>query len=253
MTSSFHKYLVSVLDKYKLSKTDFKEIKYVFDDVWQELQAIHTYNPRPYYAGSYAKKTMIKGKYDLDIVIYFPHDLNLSVEEIYNLVKETLIDKGFEIYEYGIALQIFYDEFDIDIVPAKAINKDFEYANAYNVRYNKKKRTSLKKQVESVDDIQSIIKLMKIWRNKHNLKWHKLAMEQLVVKSLQKVDKNDFGNCFEKIMQDIKSSILGIKFIDPANSNNVITVSEKERMRIKQKADFCFKEIKKGNYEIVLT
>ncbi len=250
MTTPFHKYLVKVLEECRLKQNELDKLNNIFNDIIQKhLQPIHQHKPTIYKGGSCAKRTLTKPSYDLDIVIYFPKTIKNSVEEIYNYVLDTL-KKGHKIKAYGVAIQFEYKGIDIDVVPGKCIDDNF--ANLYNSKDDKKVRTSLKEHIGNVKDVRSMIKLMKIWRLNHSLNWHKLAMEQTVVKALENKSKNDFGICFETILLYIKSNILNVKFIDPANSNNPINVSSKERQKIQNTAIKCYKLLKEGLYKNII-
>lgn len=237
MANTFHKYLVNdVLPKYEVTPKVTATLQSIFQQVWNEdLQDTHQYNPRPYYGGSYAKDTMIKGSHDLDLVIYFPQNITNSVKEIAEYVKKRLSSK-YGVYHHGVALQIKIQGFDVDIVVGKAQDDTFEFADVYNSKDDKVMRSSLVTHIKFIENLQPIVRLMKIWRLHHGLNWHKLAMERSIVGALQNKDLSDYGECLKAIFLDIKSNIDAIKFIDPANSNNPIFVSDNERAKIKELA-----------------
>ncbi len=51
-------------------------------------------NPIKYIGGSYAKGTMIQASYDLDIVLYWPSDYQLSLQDLYTEVGSVLQRNG---------------------------------------------------------------------------------------------------------------------------------------------------------------
>ena len=70
-------------------------------------------------------------------------------------------------------------------------------------------------QKEYVKGLQAIIRIFKIWRESQGLSaWHKLAMEQTIVRALQGREDywNNYGYCFEVVLKDIPNSILNAKF-----------------------------------------
>jgi Nucleotidyltransferase domain len=250
MTSAFHKYCVQLLDDYSVSEKDKKQFPKVFEAIWQELKPIHTYNPRRYLGGSYAKGTMIKGAFDLDIVIYFAKNSDktpqLWVEMVENILKQQhSIQK---LKRYGVAIQFQYKGYEVDLVVGKAQDEQFEMVDLWNKKEAKNMRASLKLHVENVSDVEPILRLMKIWRLHHQLNWHKLAMEQTVVRVLKNKPKNDFGECLKLIFLDIKTNINTVKFLDPANSNNPLFVSPQERKAIKGVAEQSWTELSKHNF-----
>lgn len=255
MAGDFHKHLVRVLAAHKPSQDELDKLRRVFTEIkdHKNLRKIRKQQVRIYYGGSYKKRTMIADSYDLDMVIYYPQKSKCSPKEIFCEVKEALEGAGHKIEKpRGVALQFEYKGYDIDIVPAKAIDNDFVFANAYNVARDKKQRTSLKEQIEYIKSVRPIIKLMKIWRKWHGLQWHKTAMDQIIVNILKNERKNDYGVCLEHIFLDIKSSGSRVKFFDPTNSNNPIRVSKKEREKIQQAAESSYNAIKQGRYKKVI-
>ncbi len=253
MMTYFHKYLVNVLNGYELSPSELEGLRNVFEEIKNvSLREIHKHNPRISYGGSYAKRTMVANSYDLDVVILFPPTIENPVRKIFDYVKGVLENAGHRIETYGVALQFKHKGYDIDVVPGKAKGDDFVIANLYNIAQNKVMRTSLKEHIENVRDVRSIIKLMKIWRMNHDLNWHKLAMEQTVVRVLEDKPKNDYGKGLEQVFLDIKSNMHKIKFFDPANSNNPIYVNERERNRIKEVAENCYLAITREDYKYII-
>jgi hypothetical protein len=252
MTSMFHRYLVNdILPKYQVSQTEIDGLRQLFDEIWtNEMKDIHQYNPRYYYSGSYAKGTMIKSSFDLDIVIYFAKTYTNPTKELVEYVKKLL--SKYNPVNYGVALQIKKNGYDVDIVVGKAIDDEFKFATLYNTKDNKEMRASLITHIDLVNEVEQIIQLMKIWRLNHKLNWHKLAMEQTVVRVLQNKTKNNFGECLKEIFLDIKSNIDNVKFFDPANSNNPIFVSDNERKRIKDVATYCNNLLITNNFDRII-
>jgi len=250
MTSQLHKYLVQVIENERISKDNIQLLRSTHNGLLEKLQSIRQYNPRIYYAGSYAKGTMINSSFDLDIVIYFPHSINKSVKQIYDYVYNVLKEQKLIVKKLGVALRLPYEsDFHIDIVPGKANDDTFEFATLYSNLNDKEMRGSLSVQIDNVKGLRNIIMLMKIWRENFKLTWHKLAMEQFVVNCLEGQTVQNFGVCFQMLLQDIKSNISTIKFFDPANSNNPIEVKIDEREMIRNAANISFNAIKNENYK----
>ena len=251
MTTEFHKYLVNnVLPKYTVPQNEIDILRQIYNDLWQnDLKEIHQHNPRHYYGGSYAKGTMIKGKYDLDFVIYFGSNFKNSPKELSEYV-ENVLKKKHEIKRYGVATQIIYKGCDIDVVVGKAQDDKYIYSTLWNSKDEKEMRASL--TVHNVAEVEHIVKIFKIWRLNHKLNWHKLAMEQAIVRVLKDKQKNDFGECFKEILLDIKSNIDNVKFLDPANCNNPIFVNDSERKRIKDIATECYNLLINNRFEQII-
>jgi hypothetical protein len=237
-----HQYLVGVLEKQRLTDKNFKLLRKTRDQIIRDLKPIHQYNPSIYYGGSYGKNTMIKESFDLDIVIYFPHTDHRPLRNMYESVHHSLNQAGYRMQEQRVALTLTLSkQLHVDVVTGRAKDEDFYYADLYNIAENSRMRTSLKMHIDDARMVKDTIKLMKLWIRRHSLGMHKFAMEQVIIRALRnEEDESDLENSFTTVLQYLKSSILNIKLVDSANSENHITISEKQRHKIKQAADSSF-------------
>jgi hypothetical protein len=74
-------YLRSLLSAQDLSPQEVATLRATRDAIQTQLSDLSG-SPRFYYAGSYAKGTMIRADYDLDIVTYWPPDCGFSVRNL---------------------------------------------------------------------------------------------------------------------------------------------------------------------------
>lgn len=82
-------YFSKILEGQELSPTEIRTLQDLCATIENQLSVLKG-GPRFYCAGSYGKHTMIKERYDLDIVIYWPHDCGFNIGDIYSGVGETL-------------------------------------------------------------------------------------------------------------------------------------------------------------------
>src|SRR5688500_11728367 len=67
---SGHAYLVSVLAAQNLKDSELQPLRVARDAIERWLRGDIGSSPRMYYGGSYAKGTMLRDAFDLDIVVY---------------------------------------------------------------------------------------------------------------------------------------------------------------------------------------
>lgn len=67
-----HEYLLAVLRAQTLSETELAPLRSARDHIEGLLRPFYGQYARFYYGGSFAKKTMIRAGYDLDIIVYGP-------------------------------------------------------------------------------------------------------------------------------------------------------------------------------------
>ncbi len=232
-----HEYLAGVLNSQNMLLKDLNTLRNLRQEIEGVLREEYGSYPRFYYAGSYGKKTMIRASFDLDIVIYFPPTETSTLKTIYNSVHQTLIDAGYKVHPKTVSLQLPYEGgFHIDVVPGRAQDNTYQYATLYKNGENSTMQTSIKIHIESVRDSRDIIKLMNLWRICHSLEWKKFALEQTVLRALKGQRKDDYERCFIKVFEFIQDNILTIRLVDPANSNNIIEMSQQIRKSVQQAA-----------------
>ena len=83
------------------------------------------------------------------------------------------------------------------------------------------------KQIDyiSKSETRPIIKLMKIWRDEHNLKFKSFALELLTIQALKGYNSNDYGNQLFHVLKYIDDHALSISLYDPSNSANNVADS----------------------------
>ena len=82
-------YLRQLLAQQNLTQDQLNSLRSLREQIEGQLSALQG-SPRFYYAGSFAKKTMIRESFDLDIVVYWPHDCGYLLRNIYNAVGNVL-------------------------------------------------------------------------------------------------------------------------------------------------------------------
>lgn len=225
-----HEYLAGVLYSQKMQLQDLMTLRQLREKIEGVLRNEYGSYPRFYYGGSYGKKTMIRAAFDLDIVIYFPPTETSTLKTIYRSVHQTLIDADYQVNPKTVSLQLPYNEgFHIDVVPGRAQDNTYYYATLYKNGEDSTRQTSIKIHIDSVRDCREIIKLMKLWRFRHSLEWKTFALEQTVIRALAGKWKANYERCLTTVFEFIQDNILTIRLVDPANSNNVIEMSQQIR------------------------
>ena len=229
-----HKHLCKVLQTHKLTRNIKKKLDDVFHHIRRLLKACLKDQARIYKAGSHIKNTMIKDKWDLDIVIYYPVTETRSPKELKAEVKALLENAGYVVNGGYVALEIEHNDIKIDVVVGRAKDKNFEYANLYNSKTRKKQRSSLQRARRAIKYCPHLIRIMKIWQHQHGVKLHKLFLEKCVTGLFQGRPPTNFGVCFKHILEDLKSSVESRKVSDPTNSNNPINADDSVREIVKE-------------------
>ncbi len=184
--------------------------------------------PTPYFGGSRGKKTMIKESYDLDIVLYYSETIKDSIENIYDRVARFLGSSNYSIIPKNVAIRVLKrDNYHIDIVPAKKINGDEDSANLWRFKEKKPLKTSVVKHIASIREFgrRDVIKLLKLWKIRHNSDFPSFILEQLIIRALKDNLDLPLNDSLIEVLKFISENLETIRLIDPANTNNILTDS----------------------------
>lgn len=237
-------YLRDILNGQNLSQNQLINIRNLRDKVENQLRKNLKGSPRFYYGGSYAKNTLIRASYDLDIVIYWPSDSPYSLEGIYKGVGSVLQKFWTPVRSKRVGWELHFEgDFHIDVVPGKSSSADDTYAFLYNRKTKNRFQTSIKRHIDIVKKSgrRDVIRLMKLWKKRKNVPITSFILEQMVIEgcrqkraSLNKLEPQLFDS-----FHYINDNILNKRILDPANSNNVISneLTKEQKNRIKRLAN----------------
>jgi len=227
-------YLKTVLEQQSLSddsteieelRSERKKVEKLLRDSFKESSLTIRY------AGSYKKGTMIQDNYDLDVVCYFNHDdesAGETLEEIFNNVRKSL-ESEYYVVPKRSALRLESSSsqgtrtyFHIDVVPGRFTDEEKEDTYLYQSSGEKKRlKTNLQKHIDHIkgSGLVSTIKLVKVWKERNELKEVKtFALELLVIEALKGLDDTKgLGVCLKEFWGQLKDNIDDIRIEDPAN------------------------------------
>lgn len=237
-------YLSQLLNDQNLSQNQLDNLKNLRDKIENQLRNNLRGNLKFYYAGSYGKKTLIRASYDLDIIIYWPSNSPLTLQEIYKNVGSILQRNWKSVHSKRVGWELpFQGDFHIDIVPGKSSSADYKYAYLYNSRTNNRFQTSIKIHIDTVRDSgrRDVIRLMKLWKERKKVPISSFILEQMVIDGCNE-RRASLTNLEPQLMASfhyINDNILNKRILDPANSNNVISddLSNEEKNRIRKLAN----------------
>jgi len=221
---SGHEYLEKILSGQAVPSASITDMQNQRDAIEKCLRKAYGSTPKVYYAGSYGKDTMIRAAYDLDIVIYFPSGTT-TLKEIYWSAFNTLQNSGYIVKQKDVAIRLPYNAgYHIDVVPGRYID-DAVYANLYRSKTETSLKTSIKVHIDTIKNsgLRGTIKLVKLWSVLHNLGVRSFALELLTIRALQGQNLSGYDNKLAAVLRFLRDNIQTIRFVDPANSNNVIS------------------------------
>lgn len=193
-------------------------------------------------SGSHAKGTAIKICADVDIFISLNSNLNTPLSEIYeNLFDFFNSRTGYKPRKQNVSIRVnLGNSGTVDLVPGK---RHSDYSNYHSLHVRKRQtwmQTNVDEHIRVVKsaNLADVIKLTKIWRERHHLSFPSLYLELAVIRALEDNNSGDIVNRFIRILIWLGQNITSARFVDPANTNNVISddLTILEKTEIEHKA-----------------
>lgn len=210
------------LEAHKKEVTDFLQAK--FGELKPEIK----------YAGSFAKGTMIRERYDLDVVCYFPHTDSRSLKEIredlarYLATRYVLRPKSSAERILDLKGAQAPSDFHIDVVAGRFIENSKDVF--LHIQNGEKDRlmTNLKTHINTIANsgCVSVIRLVKLWAHRNNISLKTFVLELFVIESLRgSRNKDDLKKGFVEVVRAFKDNFASTRIIDPANTNNIVSTT----------------------------
>jgi hypothetical protein len=212
------------------------------------------YNPLN--SGSYAKKTAINTKFDLDLAVPFKREqfrtLKEMFEDVENWVRTQKENNQFGITQVlrqrrsiNLLFEVGGHQLDMDIVPGRELS-DGQYQDDFNLNLFDSKvessiQTNIKKHTELMVDHnleREVIKLLKVWKTTHKQDMKSFLVELMILSAFDKDSTLADKKLYERLkgsLEFMADNITTIQLVDPANFNNVVsdtlTTSEKQEFK----------------------
>jgi len=234
-------YFSNLLEEQKLSPEQLQTLRELRATIEKQLSVLNG-NPRFYYAGSYGKHTMIKQRFDLDLVIYWPHDCNYKIKDIYDAVGSTLGKHWEYLNSKTVCWELpFNGGFHIDVVPGRALDAKYFEANLHRTDTGTTLKTSLKTHIDTVRSSGrlDVIRLMKLWKERRGVPFKKsFLLEVMTIEGCKGTSTTDYNAQLSAALRHIRDNIETCSVKDPANTANSLSddLDRDKRSKIKAAA-----------------
>lgn len=177
---------------------------------------------RVYYGGSFAKGTAVASGFDLDVVVY-GEEGGAGPRELFESVEARLRAAGHAVLRHNVALRLQYTPgWHVDVVPGRALDGSYEYADLWASERGSTRQTSLKRHIELARaGDRDVVRLLKVWRARHVAPVGSFVLELAAARALRGFD----GGLDERVRRvlELLARLEEIRLADPANSGNVVT------------------------------
>jgi hypothetical protein len=188
-------------------------------------------------SGSFAKGTANRSGTDLDLFLSLSQDTPENLSDIHKTLVKALTDAGYKPRPQNVSIGIRVGNFDVDLVPGKRQNFLTQDHSLYKRRGDTWTKTDVSQHITKVlgSGRQSEIRLVKLWRRQKGLEFPSFYLELVVIEALKVAWLSSLADNFRTIMTYLRDNLESARFVDPANTNNIIsddlTVAEKRAIK----------------------
>lgn len=237
---SVQQYLQSLLDEQNLTDAELATLRQLRETIEAQVRNLPGVQ-RVLYGGAYGKDTINREHYDLDIVFYWAsNDGGPRLQEIFTAVGRILRRHWQSVNQKTVGWEIpFQGGFHVDVVPGRALDDTFKYANLYRSDTGTSLQTSIRVHIDTVSASgrRESIRLMKLWRTRKNVPFRKsFALELATIEACKGLRTTELGDQVWAVLQYLRDSFPTARIVDPANSNNIISdlISPTEKQAIRR-------------------
>lgn len=190
-------------------------------------------------SGSFAKGTANKSGTDIDLFLSVSEQCPNTLKEIYESLVTAMTDNGYAPTRQNVSIRVRVSGFDVDLVPGKRQNVFTQDHSLWRRKAETWTKTNVTEHIQYVHQGHRIneSRILKLWRDQKRLDFPSFYAEIVVIEAL----KGQFGTLSGNVWNVfifLRDTFPHARFVDPANTNNVISddLSAGERAAIKAAA-----------------
>ena len=177
------------------------------------------------FSGSLAKGTGISVSTDADIFLSLSSTTPGTLSDMYLSLYNAVTAAGYMARKQDVSIGVTVNGYSIDLVPGR---RQSQFGNDHSLYRNRKHtwiQTNIDTHISYIKASNRIkeIKILKLWRHQHGISISSFYLELAAVASLQNARiGNTAANVF-RTFKYLRDNIEAARFIDPANTNNVVS------------------------------
>jgi len=186
-------------------------------------------------SGSFMKGTAVLSGTDIDLFISISENCTDTLKQLYDKLFNRLKERGYAPKQQNVSINIKVGSYSVDLVPAKRQNSATFDHSLYRRRAQTWTKTNVLRHIAHVIAAgrQQETRVIKLWRNQKNLDFPSFYLELVVIEALSgwNAATTNLESRVQRIFDYLRESLPGARFIDPANTNNIVsddlTIAEK--------------------------
>lgn len=186
------------------------------------------------YSGSRAKGTAISLASDVDYLVSLTsgcNDNSGGLKGCYNSLFTKLNNTYSSVRKQNVSVRMNLSGLEVDITPARKQNGNTNYHNLYVSKSDSWTQTNIQKHITDISQSSRTneIKILKIWRELHQLDFSSIYLEYLLVSNIllnKSKDINSLGDNVWYALNELaktQGNPLFARIVDPANSANILS------------------------------
>lgn len=232
-------YLNTVLVKYAVNTNGAKAAGQSIYPVLQKWGGKYLLSAQ--FSGSLAKGTAVALGTDADIFLSVASNTPETLAEIYNKLWQAVTKAGYAPLKQNVSIGIKVHGYSIDLVPGRRQSQQGNDHSLYRSKAGSWTQTNVDTHISYVTGSgrSDEIKVLKIWRHLHALILPSFVLEMAVIDALANARTGNLAANVLTILEYLGKNIETARYVDPANSNNIIsddcTQAEKKAISAKAK------------------
>ncbi len=181
-------------------------------------------------SGSFTKGTAVSNGTDIDLFVSLSSTTPDTLAEVYSTLFNKMQNLQYQnqplqARRQNVSIGITLSGTKIDIVPGKRQDQWSNDHNLFRSRANTWTQTNVTQHINLVTNSGRTdeIRILKIWRNRHNLNFPSLFLELAVIEALKGKRTGDLSNNVIAALEYLKARLATARLVDPANTNNVVS------------------------------
>jgi len=176
-------------------------------------------------SGSFAKGTAVHAGTDIDFFLSMSSTTDETLENIHGTLMKKLSGVGYNPRGQNVSIGIKVDVWDVDLVPGRRVDQFSDDHNLYRRKTGTWTKTNVKKHISNVKSSgrTAEICLLKIWRRQQGLEFPSFYLEMAAIEALKYKSLDALADNTMAALTYLSKDFLRARFVDPANTNNVIS------------------------------
>lgn len=191
-------------------------------------------------SGSFAKGTANKSGTDIDLFLSVSAQCTNSLKEIYESLYTNMNNNSYSPRRQNVSIRVRVNGYDVDLVPGKQQNPFSLDHSLWRRKAETWTKTNVAEHIKYVQSAYRIneTRILKLWRDQKRLDFPSFYLEMVVIEALSGAFFSSLTDNVWKVFHYLRDTFPNARFVDPANTNNIISedLSTTERATIKAAA-----------------